>query len=279
MKKILVLIAALALVLTALVGGGAALAYHQSISTTVFYACENTSTGAIDSSTITQDSGLDCSTDGAFSTLVNWSVTGPKGDAGPAGPQGAPGVQGTQGATGPVGPAGTPGTNGTNGSNVLTSQGAPTGACTTGDTDIDISGGEVYSCVSSAWSDTNNNITGPQGKQGLQGNPGATGPQGASGVPFTGAPCSESYTNGAEQQENLLFCLSGVEKDGNNVYLAAVTLAKNYHLIVGTPISTAQTVDWNLQTITYVEFTSGFHAEYHADNVVRIYNDVDHQVF
>ena len=270
MKKILVLIAAFALVLTALVGGGAALAYHQSISTTVFYACENATTGAVDSSTITRDSALDCSGDYAFSTVVNWSVQGP---IGPAGTPGANGTNGTDGTNG------TNGANGTNGSNVLTSQGAPTGACTTGDTDIDISGGEVYSCVSSAWSDTNNNITGPQGKQGLQGNPGATGPQGASGVPFTGAPCSESYTNGAEQQENLLFCLSGVAPDGGNVYTAAVTLAKNYHLIIGTPISTAQSVDWNLQTITYVEFTSGFHAEYHADNVVRIYNDVDHQVF
>ena len=273
MKRIVVLIIALALVATALIGGGAAFAYHQSISTTVFYACENVSTGAVDSTTITQDDTLDCSTHGAFSTLVNWSVTGPQGQTGPAGPQGAPGVQGTQGATGPVGPAGTPGTNGTNGSNVLTSAGVPSDACTTGDTDIDLANGEVYSCVALAWSDTGNNITGPKGSQGPIGN---TGP---SGIPFTHAACTETGLSGAAQQENLLFCLSGIEPDGGVVYKAAIALAKNYHLIIGTAISTAQTVDWNGLTITYDEFTSGFHAEYHADNVVRIYNDVDHQVF
>ncbi len=219
MKRIVLLIAALALVLTALIGGGAALAYHQAISTTTFYACENATSGAIDSASITQDDTLDCSGDGLFTTLVNWSVTGPQGQTGP---QGAPGPQGTQGVPGPQGTAG------------------------------------------------------PTGPQGPIGN---TGPAGPSGVPFTHAACTESYTNGAEQQENLLFCLSGVEADGGNVYLAAVTLAKNAHLIIGTPISSAQAVDWNGLTITYVEFTSGFHAEYHSDNVVRIYNDVDHQVF
>ena len=211
MKKILVLIAALALVLTALVGGGAALAYQRSVNSTptTLYTCIVTETNAIDEGITPNavEANVTCPAGDTAIAIDGQGIQGPKGNQGN---QGDPGPQGSTGATGPAGPAGA---------------------------------------------------------------------QGPSGVPFTHAACTESYTNGAEQQENLLFCLSGVAPDGGNVYTAAVTLAKNYHLIIGTPISSAQAVDWNGLTITYVEFTSGFHAEYHADNVVRIYNDVDHQVF
>jgi hypothetical protein len=41
---------------------------------------------------------------------------------------------------------------------VLTSDGAPTGDCTSGDTDIDLTTGEVYSCVSASWSDSDQSI-------------------------------------------------------------------------------------------------------------------------
>jgi hypothetical protein len=41
---------------------------------------------------------------------------------------------------------------------VLTSSGAPTGSCTSGNTDIDLTTGEVYSCVSSAWVDSGHSI-------------------------------------------------------------------------------------------------------------------------
>jgi hypothetical protein len=49
----------------------------------------------------------------------------------------------------------------------VTSSGAPTGSsCTSGDTDIDLATGEVYSCTLSAWADTGDNITGPAGPNG-----------------------------------------------------------------------------------------------------------------
>ncbi len=41
---------------------------------------------------------------------------------------------------------------------MLTSDGAPTGSCTSGDTDVDLSNGEVYSCESSAWTDSSYSI-------------------------------------------------------------------------------------------------------------------------
>ena len=56
------------------------------------------------------------------------------------------------------GPSGTNGSDGTNGASVLTSEGAPTGSCTSGDTDVDLSNGEVYSCESSAWTDSGYSI-------------------------------------------------------------------------------------------------------------------------
>lgn len=213
MKKYLVIL--LALLILVAVPTVVVFAHERTVSTTTFYACEDASSGAIDSNSITQDSALDCSTHGNFSTLVQWSVTGPagpqgtQGPAGPAGPQGDPGPQGTMG---PIGP------------------------------------------------------TGPQGAQGVP------------GIPFSNTACHESGLSGPAQQENLLFC-SGIVPDGGMVYQATIALATRSHLIVGSPISVNPSVDWGGQNITYVEFTSGYHAEYHTDNVVRIYNSVNQRVY
>jgi len=64
---------------------------------------------------------------------------------------------------GPQGPAGT---NGTNGTSIVTSAGEPSGTCSNGDTDVDLANGEVYTCNSSAWSDTMSSIQGPPGVPG-----------------------------------------------------------------------------------------------------------------
>ena len=128
--------------------------------------------------------------------------------------------------------------------------------------------------------------TGPQGPQGATGQVGPTGPTGQTGpigpagvpgVPFAHTNCAETGLTGAEQQENLLFC-SGAVPDGGFVYHAAIGAA-GHHILVGTPISANPSVDWSGAAITYVEFTSEFHAEFHADNVVRIYNAANQQVF
>lgn len=79
---------------------------------------------------------------------ISWNQTGPRG------PKGAPGPKGAGGR------AGSPGTNG---ASVLTSAAAPTGTCTSGDTDIDLANGEVFTCTAAAWSDTGSSIEGPMG--------------------------------------------------------------------------------------------------------------------
>jgi hypothetical protein len=47
--------------------------------------------------------------------------------------------------------------------------GAPEGACTTGNTDVDLANGEVYTCTASAWADTGSSMEGPQGPAGTGG--------------------------------------------------------------------------------------------------------------
>jgi hypothetical protein len=64
---------------------------------------------------------------------------------------------------------GSSGTNGTNGSSVVTSSGVPSGTCTTGNTDIDLANGEVYTCTSSAWMDTGSTVKGTNGTNGANG--------------------------------------------------------------------------------------------------------------
>jgi hypothetical protein len=79
-----------------------------------------------------------------------------------------------------TGPAGQQGPKGISGSSIVTSQGAPSGSCTTGDTDIDLADGEVYTCTASAWTDIRSSVKGPPG------------PPGASSLDaMNGSPCND----------------------------------------------------------------------------------------
>lgn len=123
-----------------------------------------------------QDAGSSCP---KGTTAISWNQTGPAGPAGPAGQTGPAGPQGPAGQQGPAG------TNGTNGASVLTSSGVPSGACSTGDSDIDLANGEVYTCTASAWTDTGNSIQGPAGPTG------PAGPAGPSSLAaLRGSPCT-----------------------------------------------------------------------------------------
>ena len=126
----------------------------------VIHACYANTTGNGQHAVLLENVGTPCP---AGMTAITWNQQGPAGAAGSQGPAGPAGPQGPKGDTGPQGP---PGTNGTNGSSVVTSSGAPTGGCTTGDTDIDLAKGEVYTCTASAWVDTGKSVQGPQGPAG-----------------------------------------------------------------------------------------------------------------
>jgi Collagen triple helix repeat (20 copies) len=234
----------IAIALVFMLGAGAltgvAFAHERTVSTTIFTACEDPTSGNLDSNSITQGTPVDCSADGLFTLSIQWSVTGPIGLTGPTGTNG---VDGTPGATGPIGLTGPTGPVGP--------QGIP-GAVGT---------------------------QGPIGPIGLTGPGGPTGPTGPSGLPFSHAVCAETGLTGAARQENALFCTSGVAPDGGLIYTRSIAMANATHLVVGTPIASTPSFDWNGAAITYVEFTSGYHAEYHADNVVRFYNNLNHQVF
>jgi hypothetical protein len=65
--------------------------------------------------------------------------------------------------TGPQGAAGA------NGASVVTSTGVPSGMCTTGNTDIDVANGDVYTCAASAWGSSVGSIEGPEGPAGSGG--------------------------------------------------------------------------------------------------------------
>jgi hypothetical protein len=122
-------------------------------SSTTYYACLSTK-GAL------SKVGTNAVTCTAPSQEISWNSEGP---------------------TGPQGPAGA------NGTGVSTSSAAPSGSCTSGDTDIALSTDEVWSCKSGAWVNTGANIkgakgaTGATGATGPQGPTGATGPQGPPG--------------------------------------------------------------------------------------------------
>ena len=150
-------------------------------STTVYYACVSKFGGIL--TNVNSTAAPRC---GAEGTNISWNQTGPQG---PAGTNGTNGTNGSPGPQGPAGTAGTSGTNGTdgtngapgaqgppgsNGSSVVTSSGPPSGACTNGDTDIDLDtsqpdNGAVYTCSASAWVATGSSIEGPQGPAGTGG--------------------------------------------------------------------------------------------------------------
>lgn len=84
---------------------------------------------------------------------------------------------------------GVTGSRGANGLGVATSVATPSGSCTTGDSELDLTSGEVYSCVSGSWSDSGSSLKGPQGASGSPGPQGITGPAGPQGP--TGATGSQ----------------------------------------------------------------------------------------
>jgi hypothetical protein len=85
-------------------------------------------------------------------------------------------------ATGPAGPAGV------NGSNVVTSTGVPGGTCTSGDSDIELDNGEVWTCTASAWVDSGAAIVGAQGPAGPAGPAGQPGANGTTILNGSGPP-------------------------------------------------------------------------------------------
>lgn len=99
-------------------------------------------------------------------------------------------------AVGPHGATGATGPSGAAGSSILTSAGAPSGPCTTGDSDVDLANGEVYSCALATWIDTATSLKGPSGGVGPRGAPGTQGPIGPTGAPGPAGPQGPAGTNG-----------------------------------------------------------------------------------
>jgi hypothetical protein len=98
--------------------------------------------------------------------------------------------------------------------------------------------------------------------------------------------CTDTGLSGPAQQENLLYCatnqITGITTDAaSSTYKAAIDVAQAKHIIVGTPTSVSQTTDWVNTPITYVEFSSGFHAEHYnpSSGHVRIYDLYDRLVW
>jgi hypothetical protein len=120
------------------------------------------------------------------------------------------------------GQPGTPGTNGTNGTSMTVSVGAPTGTCTSGDSDMAATG-EVYICKSGAWSDTGVSLKGATGALGL------TGPQGPQGV------TANTCTSIPGPNENFSFCTLSPGSPGTD--LAFVDLENT--LLIQTQLSYA----------------------------------------
>jgi Collagen triple helix repeat (20 copies) len=158
---------------------------------------------------VLQDAGTTCP---KGSTAISWSQTGPAGPAGaagaigpagpagvigaagpagPTGPAGATGATGLTGAAGPQGPIGLTGAAGAAGASILTTVGPPPSPCTSGDTDIDITTGNVYTCPGATWTPSGYSIAGPVGATGATGPQGPAGPAGGSGGldSVIGTPC------------------------------------------------------------------------------------------
>lgn len=109
-KRILILVASIIALLAMAIPSLALIRAHaqsQTISTTTFFACENTQTHIVNPATIAQDDTAVACAD--TEVAVSWSVTGPTGDVGPQGPQGNQGNIGPIGPTGPIGLTGNTG--------------------------------------------------------------------------------------------------------------------------------------------------------------------------
>lgn len=135
-------------------------------------------------------------------TPIQWNVTGPQGPAGP---------------TGPTGPKG---------ASFLTSDGPPSGACTTGDSDVDYTTGEVYQCQSGSWVDTKSSLRGPQGPAGVNAAAGQSCPSGqyvsgfdsSGNVVCTALPTSTTSTTQVTCPANTQFTFSVTSVSSNSFW-------------------------------------------------------------
>ncbi len=142
--------------------------HHRATKVREFHGCLDYKTGALTDVFLT--AGHRCA---AGFNPVTWSQTGPQG---------------------------LPGANGSNGTSILTSAGVPTGACSTGDTDLDLQSDEIYSCVNALWSDSNTSLrgaSGPSGRPGLTGPQGPVGATGAAGAQGPAGPQGPAGATGA----------------------------------------------------------------------------------
>jgi choice-of-anchor C domain-containing protein len=86
-----------------------------------------------------------------------------------------------------------------NGGSLLTGTGVPISSCTTGDTYIDLTTGEVYSCSSGKWADTGKSLKGPAGTNAVAHDCSATPYPGIdfAACDFTSANMTNAKLNGA----------------------------------------------------------------------------------
>ena len=98
--------------------------------------------------------------------------------------------------------------------------------------------------------------------------------------------CIDTGLTGAAAQENLLYCDTNaitlvVTNAAPSTYQQAIHLAQQKGIVVGTPTSVSQTVDWANVPITYVEFSSGLHAEHWnpSQGICRYYDAYGHQLY
>lgn len=136
-------------------------------------------------------------------------VAGPAGSVGLQGVQGPPGVAGPQGFQGPVGAQGPPGPAGPQGDAAKwhASAGAPAGNLgEIGDFYLDTDTGDIHEKTATATWTLKDNLTGPQGSQGIQGvaGPGGpAGPQGTQGPAGPQGPQGNPGVAGPEGQQGL----------------------------------------------------------------------------
>lgn len=166
-KVLTVLAAAGALLLGGTILGAVQMS-SASVRSTTYYACVSKVGGDLYHVNTARPPRCD-----GKGKVVTWNQIGPAGPGGHAGPSGAAGANGTDGINGANGingtdgRSGTNGTNGTNGASVITSSIAPSSPCTSGNTDVELDSGEVWTCTSSAWTDTGSSIKGPAGASGV----------------------------------------------------------------------------------------------------------------
>jgi collagen type VII alpha len=157
-KRMGLLTAGLAVVLVA--GGGTALAATTGpvSGTGVITGCYTNAEVNGSHALVLQDGGSTCP---KGTSAVTWN------EQGPAGPTGA---------------------------SIVTSPAVPASPCTTGNSDVDLANGEVYTCTASAWVDTGSSIRGPAGAIGAQG---PAGPAGAVGPAGPAGSTGQTGTAGA----------------------------------------------------------------------------------